>query len=101
MKRIVSYNLNGIRSALNKGLLEWFNDLRPDVLCIQETKAQEDQLTHEQFKPDDYYCHYHDAVKKGYSGVATLSKPTPTNQSKGFGVDHFDREGRRINVISN
>ena len=62
--RVISVNTNGIRAAAKKGFYEWLKKIDADIVCIQETKAQEDQLTHEQFKPDDYFCHYHDAVKK-------------------------------------
>ncbi len=69
--RIISFNANGIRSAATKGFLDWFRAQDADVLCIQETKAQEDQLTDPMFRPDGHHCFYRDAItKKGYSGVA-------------------------------
>lgn len=82
--RVISINTNGIRAAAKKGFYEWLHTTHADIVCIQETKAQEDQLTHEQFKPDDYFCHYHDAVKKGYSGVAIYSKVRPKKSLKAW-----------------
>jgi exodeoxyribonuclease-3 len=96
MKRIVSYNLNGIRSALNKGLLEWFNDLRPDVLCIQETKAQPDQVVLGDFHKLGYQDYWHSAQKKGYSGVLILSREEPDHVEVGMGHEGYDAEGRVI-----
>lgn len=76
--RIISFNANGIRSAATKGFLDWFRAQDADVLCIQETKAQEDQLTDPMFRPDGHHCFYRDAItKKGYSGVAIYSKREP------------------------
>ena len=94
--RVISVNTNGIRSAAKKGFYEWLKKTNPDIVCIQETKAQEDQLTHEQFKPDNYYCHYHDAVKKGYSGVAIYSKVKPKKINQGLGWHDIDIEGRYL-----
>lgn len=94
--RIISANTNGIRAAAKKGFFDWLKKMDADVICIQETKAQEHQLTHEQFKPDGYFCHYHDAVKKGYSGVAIYSKVEPKKVIKGIGMHDIDVEGRYI-----
>ena len=94
--RIISINTNGIRAAAKKGFYTWLETTNADIVCIQETKAQEDQLTHEQFKPEGYYCHYHDAVKKGYSGVAIYSKVTPKNVVEGLGWHDIDIEGRYL-----
>jgi exodeoxyribonuclease-3 len=105
--RVISINTNGIRAAAKKGIYEWLHTTHADIVCIQETKAQEDQLTHEQFKPDDYFCHYHDAVKKGYSGVAIYSKVRPKKIIEGLGWHDIDIEGRflefqfdKLSVIS-
>ena len=105
--RIISINTNGIRAAAKKGFYEWLRKTNADIVCIQETKAQEDQLTHDQFKPEGYYCQYHDAVKKGYSGVAIYSKITPKNVVEGLGWHDIDIEGRflefqynKLSVIS-
>ncbi len=105
--RVISINTNGIRAAAKKGFYEWLKKTNADIVCIQETKAQEDQLTHEQFKPDDYFCYYHDAVKKGYSGVAIYSKVKPRDVIAGLGWHDIDIEGRflefkfdKLSVIS-
>jgi exodeoxyribonuclease-3 len=94
--RVISANTNGIRAAAKKGFFDWLKKIDADVICIQETKAQEHQLTHEQFKPDGYFCSYHDAVKKGYSGVAIYSKVEPKKVIKGIGMHDIDVEGRYI-----
>jgi len=105
--RVISINTNGIRAAAKKGFYEWLHTTHADIVCIQETKAQEDQLTHEQFKPDDYFCHYHDAVKKCYSVVAIYSKVRPKKIVEGLGWHDIDIEGRflefqfdKLSVIS-
>jgi exodeoxyribonuclease III len=94
--RIISINTNGIRSAAKKGFYEWLQKVDADIVCIQETKAQEHQLTHEQFKPDGYFCGYHDAVKKGYSGVSIYSRYEPKKIIKGLGWHDIDIEGRYL-----
>lgn len=94
--RIVSANLNGIRAAARKGFFDWFKDQDIDVLCIQETKAQENQLEDEVFHPEGYHCYFHDAVKKGYSGVAIYSRVKPKKIIKGTGWTDIDNEGRYI-----
>ena len=68
--RIITLNVNGIRSACIKGFFPWMLKQKPDVVCLQETKAQEHQLTDSALHPDGYHSYFHDAVKKGYSGVA-------------------------------
>jgi exodeoxyribonuclease III len=94
--RIVTLNVNGIRSAANKGFFTWMSAQNADIVCIQETKAQEHQLAHECFRPGGYHCYYYDAVKKGYAGTAVYSKRAPDQVIKGFGVKEFDREGRYL-----
>ncbi|MDH5391922.1 MAG: exodeoxyribonuclease III [Gammaproteobacteria bacterium] len=94
--RIVSANLNGIRAAARKGFFDWFEHQDIDVLCIQETKAQEHQLGDPVFCPEGYHCYYHDAVKKGYSGVAIYSRVKPKKVIKGIGWSDIDNEGRYI-----
>ena len=97
--KVVSANLNGIRAAAKKGFFEWMLHEQPDVVCIQETKAQEHQLTHDQFRPNGYHCYYYDATKKGYSGVAVYSKLKPDNVVKGFGFEHVtEEEGRYLQL---
>ncbi len=94
--RIITLNANGIRSAANKGLLDWFGKQRADVLCLQETKAQESQLTDPGFRPGGHHCFYRDAVKKGYSGVAIWSRREPDEVRRSLGWAPFDDEGRYI-----
>lgn len=95
--RIISFNANGIRSAATKGFLDWFRAQDADVLCLQETKAQEDQLTDPMFRPDGHHCFYRDAItKKGYSGVAIYSKREPDQVITSLGWAPFDDEGRYI-----
>jgi exodeoxyribonuclease III len=94
--RIITLNCNGIRSAARKGLFDWLPQQQADILCLQETKAQEHQLDHGDFRPAGWHCHYFDAEKKGYSGVALFSRAAPDRVIRGFGVDEFDREGRYL-----
>ena len=94
--RIITANTNGIRAAARKGFFDWLQSQQADVVCIQETKAQEWQLTDPVFKPEGYHCYYHDAEKKGYSGVALYCKSEPDQVIVGMGSDLFDREGRYI-----
>ena len=92
--RIITANLNGIRSAAKKGFFEWMHAQNADVICIQETKAQEHQLDPDPFYPAGYHCHYFDAVKKGYSGVAIFSRRKPDQVACGLGWERCDNEGR-------
>lgn len=95
--KVISYNVNGIRAALKKGFIEWLKAANPDVICLQEIKAQEDQLDLNLFHEAGYkYCYWYSAQKKGYSGVAILSKTEPNNVAYGTGIDHMDFEGRNI-----
>jgi exodeoxyribonuclease-3 len=94
--RVITANVNGIRSAEKKGFFSWLSHQRADVVCLQETKAQEHQLHAEIFYPKNYHCYYFDAIKKGYSGVAIYSKKEPDEVSNGLGWDHCDTEGRYI-----
>ncbi|NOQ69320.1 MAG: exodeoxyribonuclease III [Gammaproteobacteria bacterium] len=94
--RIISANTNGIRAAAKKGFFDWLKKVDPDVVCIQETKAQFHQLDENPFCPIGYFCEYHDAEKKGYSGVAIYSKVKPKKVFKGIGWYDIDIEGRFI-----
>jgi exodeoxyribonuclease-3 len=94
--KIISYNVNGIRSALGKGLGEWVTEVLPDILCLQETKAQPEQIDRLLFESMGYHCLLNSAEKKGYSGVALFSKRQPDRYTIGIGVEKFDREGRVI-----
>ena len=93
---LFSWNVNGIRSAHKKGLLDWFNDQKPSILCIQETKAQPEQIPEEINAIPGYQSWYSSAVKKGYSGVGIISNIEPLSVYYGFGVDRFDSEGRTL-----
>ncbi|MEO0340500.1 MAG: exodeoxyribonuclease III, partial [Bacteroidota bacterium] len=93
-KTIVSYNVNGIRAAMKKGLAEWTASLPIDILCIQETKARPEQVDAKVFEEMGYHHHWHSAEKKGYSGVATFSKEAPTLVVEGCGIEQYDKEGR-------
>lgn len=94
--KIISYNVNGIRAALNKGFAEWLEAAAPDVLCLQETKAMKEQVDTAVFEALGYQHHWHSAQKKGYSGVALLTKTRPLHIEEGTGIDHMDFEGRVI-----
>ena len=94
--RIITLNCNGIRSAARKGLFRWLSRQRADIVCLQETKAQEQQLDRSEFRPVGFHCHYFDAEKKGYSGVALYSRAKPDRVIRGFGVPEFDHEGRYL-----
>ena len=94
--RIITANTNGIRSAAKKGFFDWIKTTKADVICIQETKAQNHQLTAETFHPKGYTCTYHDAEKKGYSGVAIYSRVKPKKIIEGIGWHDIDIEGRYI-----
>jgi exodeoxyribonuclease-3 len=95
--RIISFNANGIRSAASKGFFDWLRGQGADVTCIQETKAQEGQLTDPMFKPDGHHCFYKDATtRKGYSGVAIYSRREPDEVRSELGLASFDDEGRYI-----
>jgi exodeoxyribonuclease-3 len=92
--RILSWNVNGIRAAYKKGFLDWINKEKPDILCIQETKAQQEQLPDELINIEGYHSYFSSALRKGYSGVAIYTKPEPKSIKKGFGIEKFDSEGR-------
>lgn len=98
MIRIITLNANGIRAAARKGFFDWLQKQQADVVCIQETKAQESQLGDPVFRPDGYHCYYEDAEKKGYSGVAIYSRHKPDKVIRGLGVPEFDSEGRYLEV---
>jgi exodeoxyribonuclease-3 len=95
--RIISFNANGIRSAANKGFFDWLGGQDADVVCVQETKAQEDQLVDPCFRPDAHHCYYRDAAtKKGYSGVAIYARREPDEVRTALGWAPFDDEGRYV-----
>ena len=95
--KIISYNVNGIRAAIKKGFIEWIVDESPDVICLQEIKALEEQLDLDLFVNAGYkYNYWFSAQKKGYSGVAILSKTKPNHVEYGTGIESMDYEGRNI-----
>jgi exodeoxyribonuclease-3 len=94
---LYSWNVNGIRAAQKKGLLDWIQAAQPDVLCLQETKADPDQLDVELVQPDGYQSYWAvSTVKKGYSGVVLYTKQEPQNIQIGLGIAEYDDEGRTI-----
>lgn len=94
--KIISYNLNGIRAATTKGFIDWLEKESPDVICIQETKAQIDQMPTFELNSIGYESYYFSAQKKGYSGVAILCKRKPDQVIYGMGIEKYDYEGRFI-----
>ena len=94
--KLISYNVNGIRAAMGKDFLTWLKDANPDVLCIQESKAQPERIDEQGFKDLGYKCFWYSAEKKGYSGVGILSKQQPKHVEYGIGIDYMDTEGRII-----
>ena len=97
--KVISYNVNGIRAAMNKGLTSWLKAVDADLVCFQEIKATEDQIDKEALSALGYaHQYYFSAQKKGYSGVAILSKTKPDQVVFGTGIDYMDREGRNLRV---
>jgi exodeoxyribonuclease-3 len=96
--RIITVNVNGIRAAARKGFFSWMVRQRADVICIQETKAQVHQLQDPVFRPRNYHAFFHDAEKKGYSGVAIYSRHRPNKVIVGLGWPDVDAEGRYLEV---
>jgi len=95
---IVTYNVNGIRAAVSKGFIDWLSEVNPDVVCLQETKAQQDQIPILEFKQLGYNSYIFSAERKGYSGVAILTKKQPDNVVYGMNIPAYDKEGRFIRV---
>ncbi|MDR1781812.1 MAG: exodeoxyribonuclease III [Bacilli bacterium] len=93
--RLVSWNVNGIRACLNKGFIESVMSLEADIICVQETKAQEEQVD---LMLDDYYQYWNSAIKKGYSGTLVLTKEKPINYTKGINISEHDQEGRVLTL---
>lgn len=97
--KILSYNVNGIRAAITKGFLDWLQAANPDVICLQEIKATQDQIPVLEITATGYpYQYYFSAEKKGYSGVAILCKTEPKQIVFGTGIDYMDKEGRNVRV---
>ncbi len=96
--KILSWNVNGIRAVYKKNFMDWFKTEQPDLLCIQETKAQVEQIPDEIQSADGYQTFASSALRKGYSGVATLSKLNPKSIKNGMGIEKFDSEGRFLEL---
>ncbi len=96
--KILSWNVNGLRAAYKKGFLDWFNSEKPDIMCLQETKAMKEQLAPELQEIEGYHSYFSSAEKKGYSGVAIYSKEKPIEVKHGIGIKKFDSEGRFLIV---
>ena len=96
LMRLISWNINGIRAAFRKGSLDKIKHLCPDVVCVQELKAQKHQIGEGFDVPSGYNAHWSFAERKGYSGVATFTKQKPLSFQEGFGYDEFDSEGRTV-----
>jgi exodeoxyribonuclease III len=96
--RIITANLNGIRAAARKGFFAWMARQQPDIVCVQETKAQEHQLPPEALDLPEFYTAFVDAQKKGYSGVAIFAKREPERIVRGLGIDEYDAEGRFVRM---
>jgi exodeoxyribonuclease-3 len=94
--RIISVNLNGIRSAASKGFYEWLAHQNADVVCLQELKAQAADMTEQMLNPDGYHGYFHYAEKKGYSGVGIYCREKPQQVIVGLGINEFDVEGRYL-----
>ena len=94
--KIITYNVNGLRAAVSKGLPEWLEQEQADVVCIQETKLQPDQYPEEALSTLGYKHYLYSAQKKGYSGVAILTKKEPDHVEYGMGIEEYDNEGRFI-----
>ena len=93
--KIISWNVNGIRSCISKGFRDFINEQSPDIVCLQETKAQEQQVD---LNMENYYQFWNSAEKKGYSGTLILSKEKFSNVTYGIGIEKHDNEGRVITV---
>ena len=98
MLRLMTFNANGIRSASNKGFWSWFDAQNADILCVQELKAQEKDLTEAIRVRSGYHAWFHCAEKKGYSGCGIWSRVVPLAVTQGFGVPEFDAEGRYVRL---
>jgi len=92
--KLLSWNVNGIRAVYKKGFLDWFKKEKPDILCLQETKAMKEQLSDDLLNVNGYTSYFSSAERKGYSGTATYTKHDPLKVSNGIGIKKFDNEGR-------
>ncbi|MEA1884260.1 MAG: exodeoxyribonuclease III [Thermotogota bacterium] len=99
MKKIVSWNVNGMRAIYRKSKYEWFKEYNPDIICIQETKAHPEQLSNPQKHIEGYHSYFESAQRKGYSGVMVFTKDEPKEIIHGLGHEEFDEEGRTLELI--
>lgn len=93
--KLISWNVNGIRACVNKGFIEFFNDIKADIFCIQETKCQPDQI---ELEFDGYKSYWNSAERKGYSGTAIFTKKKPIAVTRGIGIEEHDKEGRILTL---
>ena len=98
-KKIISWNVNGIRAIYRKSKYEWFKDYQPDIICVQETKAQPEQLNEREKNLEGYHSYFESAQRKGYSGVMVFTKEKPKEVIHGLGDEKFDEEGRTLELI--
>ena len=96
--KLATWNVNGLRSVAEKGFLNWFDDLSPDIVCLQEIKARPEQLDASLINPKRYHSFFHPAEKAGYSGLAIYSKKEPLKVVGGLNKPEFDREGRVLTL---
>ncbi|WP_185877533.1 exodeoxyribonuclease III [Blattabacterium cuenoti] len=96
--KIISYNVNGIRSVINKGFVNWINKNNPDIICLQEIKAYSNQINTSIFDHIGYNHYWHSSKRKGYSGVGILTKEKPINIKYGIDIDIIDKEGRILRI---
>jgi len=94
--RVITLNVNGIRSAAAKGLFPWLGKQKADEICLQEVRATEEQLKDHDVSSPGYHAHYYPAARAGYAGVALFSREAPTRVVRGIGIDEFDQEGRYL-----
>ncbi|MBY0345726.1 MAG: endonuclease/exonuclease/phosphatase family protein, partial [Neisseriaceae bacterium] len=98
MMKVISANLNGIRSAHKKGFFTWLASTEVDFVCVQEIKAQANDLSPEMQVPDGLQGYFHYAEKKGYSGVGIYTRHQPDSIVRGLGIEHIDKEGRYLQI---
>lgn len=96
--KIISYNVNGIRAAIQKGFIAWLSQENPDIICLQELKAEEVQVNLDEIKSLGYHIYWQSAQKKGYSGVGIFTKVKPKSVQYGCGIEKYDLEGRVLQV---
>lgn len=96
--KILSWNVNGLRAVYKRNFLQWLENSGADIVCLQETKAQPDQLTPDLINPKGYYSYFNSATRKGYSGVAVYTKEKPRSVENKLGLERFDDEGRVLEL---